>query len=103
MKYTINSFQVDIINCINLCKAEIVKRKKDISGESTMEQLENVILPELEALLQKAKVGNLPPKADRYLNSFANAFRVWGWDMETPTELFVKLTELNNNYRDLEE
>lgn len=103
MKYSVNSFQVNIVNCIKLCKEELTKRKNGISGESTIEQLENVILPELEELLQKTKASNLPSKADRYLNSFANAFTVWGWDMEKPTEIFIKLTEINNNYRNLVE
>jgi len=103
MKYTINSLKSDLINCIELCKKEIDNRKKGIKGESTIEQLECVVLPELNSLLQKINDGKLPIKENRYLNSFANAFRVWGWDMENPTELFIKLTELNNNYGKLDE
>lgn len=43
----------------------------------------------------------LPPKGERYLNSFACAFTIWGWDMQKPTEIFILLTELNNEYKNL--
>ena len=101
MKNSVGSFQVDIEECIKLCREELYRRKNGISGESTIDQLENVILPELETLLQMVRAGNLPKKSDRYLISFANAFKVWGWDMETPTELFVKLTKINNDFSNL--
>jgi len=103
MKYSISSLKADIKNCIEICKAEILKRKNGISGESTIEQLESVILPELKELLKRLEDNNLPTKSERYLNSFAYAFKVWGWNMETPSELFIKLTEINNNYGQLEE
>lgn len=103
MNYSSDRFQVDIINYIELCKIEIEKRNAGSGGESTVEQLKKIILPELELLLQKVNADNLPPKADRYLISFANAFTVWGWNMQKPTQLYIKLTELNNNYRNLEE
>ena len=101
MKYSIDSFQTDIEECIKLCREELFRRKNGINGESTIEQLENIILPELEMLLQKIRGGDLPIKSDRYLSSFANAFRVWGWDMEVPTELFVKLTRINNSFSEI--
>jgi hypothetical protein len=60
-----------------------------------------VVLPELETILELVSESKLPPKEERYLNSFAKAFTVWGWDMQKPTALFVALTNLNNNYEDL--
>lgn len=103
MKYPISSLQADIKNCIEMCNAEITKRKNGINGESTLEQLESVILPELKELLKRIEENNLPIQSERYLNSFAYAFKVWGWNMETPSALFIKLTEINNNYGQLEE
>lgn len=44
-------------------------------GESTVEQLEEVIIPELEKLL-KMDYNNLPPVEDRYLISLAYALKV---------------------------
>lgn len=43
----------------------------------------------------------LPTMEQRYLNSFANAFIVWRWNMQEPTEIFVLLTELNNEYKNI--
>ena len=76
------------------------KRKNGINGESTFgEQLESVILPELkERLLKRIEVNNLPIQSERYLNSFAYAFKVKGLNMDTLSGLFIKLTEINNNY-----
>lgn len=68
-------------------------------GESTEEQLKDIILPELTQLLTMLNSNQLPEKGHRYLNSFANAFTVWGWNMQEPTEIFVLLTELNNEYK----
>jgi hypothetical protein len=57
-----------------------------------------MLLPELEQLLIKINTNQLPPQSERYLLSFANAFKVWGWNMNQPSELFVMLVNLNNNY-----
>ena len=97
----INHFQEDIEYCIKQCKFEINNRKKGIKGESSLIQLEQFILPELNQLIEKIETNNLPPKSERYLISFANAFTVWGWNMKKPTELFLQLTKLNNDYQAL--
>lgn len=60
-----------------------------MEGESSSEQLKEVILPELKEVLSVIDNRQLPPSEERYLNSFANAFTVWGWDMQNPTELFL--------------
>lgn len=99
MNYTISDFHDAIKTCIKICELEIVNRKNGISGESTIDQLETVILPELNKLLQNMSCGELPQEKDRFLLSFAYAFKVWGWDMENPTDLFISLTELNNYYK----
>jgi len=44
-----------------------------------------------------------PPKEERFLVSFANAFTVWGWNIQNPTKLFIMLTELNEKYKTLGE
>ena len=93
-----NEFRDDVKNLIKVCTIEVQHRKTGINGESTIEQLENTILPELNQLLTKVDNNQLPPLSGRYLLSFANAFKVWGWDMNQPTEIFVKLADINNNY-----
>lgn len=77
------------------------KRNDGVDGESTVEQQETVIMPELRELLSIIDNKQLPPKVERYLNLFANAYTVWGWDMENPTELFLLITKLNNEYDEL--
>ena len=96
-----NSFQRKILKTIELCNVELQNRQEGILGESTKEQLEEIILPELHQLLELVNKNQIPSKQQRYLNSFANAFTVWGWNMQTPTEIFVLLTELNNEYKNL--
>lgn len=94
-------YKKELLKCIDLCKKEIQNRTKGIMGESTLVQLKENILPELDKLLEIIESEQLPSKSERYLNSFANAFTVWGWDMQNPTELFLSLTKLNNDYEEL--
>lgn len=94
-----DKFKEKVLRTIELCSNELQHRKEGILGESTEEQLEKTILPELKQLLELTENNQLPSKQQRYLNSFANAFTVWGWNMQTPTEIFVLLTELNNEYK----
>lgn len=94
-------FKEKVIRTLNICNNELANRKKGMEGESTIEQLEEVILPELEDLLDRVNNHRYPAKAYRYLLSFANAFKVWGWNMQEPTELFELLADLNNEYKEL--
>lgn len=96
-----DTFRLKLLKIIDLCNIELGRRKKGIYGESTEEQLEKFILPELNQLLKMVNKYQLPPKGERYLNSFACAFTIWGWDMQKPTEIFILLTELNNEYKNL--
>jgi len=96
-----NSFKDKLLNTIDLCEKELQARKSGIKGESTVEQLEDIIIPELYQVLQIVEKCQQIPKEQRYLNSFANAFTVWGWNMQKPTEIFVLITELNNLYKNL--
>lgn len=96
-----DKYKEKILKAIKLCNEELVNRKNGVFGESTEEQLKNIILPELTQLLTMLNSNQLPAKEQRYLNSFANAFTVWGWNMQEPTEIFVLLTELNNEYKNL--
>lgn len=96
-----NIFREKVIKAINLCNEELANRKKGIEGESTIEQLEEVILPELVDLLDRVNNHRYPAKIYRYLLSFANAFKVWGWNMQEPTEIFELLADLNNEYKNL--
>lgn len=92
-------FKEKLLKTINICNAELINRKNGVLGESTEEQLVKCILPELTQLLEMVYNNQIPMKEQRYLNSFANAFTVWVWNIQEPTELFVLLTELNNEYK----
>lgn len=96
-----DDFKNNLLEAITLCNVELTNRKNGINGESTIDQLEKIIIPELNKLLNIINNNQLPPKEERYLNSFANAFTVWGWNMQTPTELFILLVKLNNTYKNL--
>lgn len=96
-------FKDKLLKTVKICNAELTNRKNGVLGECTEEQLEKCILPELTQLLEKVYSNQIPVKEQRYLNSFANAFTVWDWNMQEPTELFVLLTELNNEYKNLNE
>ena len=69
-------------------------------GESTVEQLEEVIIPELEKLL-KMDYNNLPPVEDRYLISLAYALKVWEWSMKNASTLYLLIVELHEDYKKL--
>ncbi|MBE7038257.1 MAG: hypothetical protein E7404_05060 [Ruminococcaceae bacterium] len=98
-----NNFKKDLEKVIILCENELFKRKNNILGESTQEQLEDFIIPELNNLLTMTDKKGFPPKEERFLVSFANAFTVWGWNIQNPTKLFIMLTELNEKYKTLGE
>ena len=95
---TLAEFKKEILNCISICEREIHDRKKGIEGESSLVQLEQTILPELKQLLQNVENDTIS-STERYLLSFANAFTVWGWDIQRPGELFICLSKLNNHYK----
>lgn len=92
-------FHKKLLKTIEICEEELRNRKNGLLGESTEEELEKTILPELFQLLERVNSKQFPPKSQRYLNSFACAFTIWGWNMQKPTELFILLTELNNDYK----
>ncbi|MEA4833306.1 MAG: hypothetical protein VB118_11925 [Oscillospiraceae bacterium] len=100
MKYSIEKFKGDIKECINLCNVELNNRRNGINGESTIGQLEEVVIPELNKLL-KIEQDDLPPTENRFLDSFASAFKDWGWNMRKPTKLYVMLLHLDVSYKKL--
>ena len=83
----------------DLCLAELNNRKKGVDGEASIQQLEDIIIPELINIKKMVIENHLPLPEIRYLESFAMAFTVWGWNMNEPTELFLLLTEINNDYK----
>jgi len=93
-----SDFKKDILKCKEMCLEELQRREEGIDGESTPEQLKTVILPELDEILDKEVFS---PNEERFLNSYANAFKNWGWDMQKPTELYQMLNKLNDEYKKL--
>ncbi len=84
-----------------LCIKELYERKAGNSGESSINQLEQII-KESDEILLKISMGDIPPKSNRFFNSFAHAFKVWGWNMKNPTELYILLCQINSAYENLE-
>lgn len=86
------------------CLLELEKRKAGVPGESNIEQLEEIILPEMDALLALTPA-TLPPKEKRFLNSFVYAFKEWCWNMDIgqTTDLYDKLVTLHKEYKNVEE
>ena len=102
MSYSRDDFKNDIIKGLRLAENELQGRKNKIMGEATLEQLENIVIPELSMLLAKANAEDtLPPnnQKDGYLVSFGLAFKEWGWDMQNPTALYLQLLKIHENYR----
>ena len=93
--------KTQILKCIDLSYSEIKKIRRGEQCEATEEQILAIIVPELQELLELLNNHKVPKKSDRYLVSFANAFTAWGWNMQTPSELFVLLTKINNEYEEL--
>ena len=98
MIYLKEDFIDDVNEFLALCEQEVEKRKQGIDGEATLEQLTEMIIPEMKELLINIEKRLLPTKSKRYLVSFAYAFKVWSWDMRYPTELYMKLNDLDNHY-----
>lgn len=96
-----NAFKESVIKCRGLAIRELEERYKGIEGESTIEQLKDVIIPEMETIIKLVENNNLPSKEKRYITSFALAFKVWGWDMKKPSLLYISLLKLNDEYKNL--
>ena len=90
--------KVDI--ALRISKDDLRRRKNDAPGESTIEQLEETIIPEMEKLL-KMDYDNLPPAKDRYLVSFAYALKVWEWSMKNASTLYLLIVKLHEDYKKL--
>lgn len=96
----VKMFKKNLEKALDISRDELRRRKNDMPGESTVEQLEEIIIPELEKLL-KMDYDNLPPLKDRYLISFAYAFKVWEWSMKNASTLYLLLVKLNEDYKEL--
>lgn len=96
-----DNFKEKIYKTIEICYKESDLRNQGIEGESTIKQL-NFIISELRNILKSIDKQEIVPVNKRYLKSFASAFTVWGWNMNTPTQLFTLLAELNNEYKKID-
>ena len=96
----VKMFKKNLEKALDISKDELRRRKNDMPGEITVEQLEEVIIPELEKLL-KMDYNNLPPVEDRYLISLAYALKVWGWSMKNASTLYLLFVKLHEDYKKL--
>ena len=96
----VEMFKENVRMALKISKDELFRRSVNVPGESTTEQLEGTIIPELEKLLVM-DYSDLPPANERFLLSYAYAFRVWEWSLLNPTRLYDLLSELNKEYKEL--
>ena len=101
MSDNVNAFILKIKRCLELCNKKVYYLKNGGTDECTIEQLTEIIIPELEYILKNIDESNLPPHNERYLKSFAYAFKDWAWNMNDPSELYIQLTNLNDEYKNL--
>lgn len=90
--------QNDVTRALKLCETELADRRNGISGESTEEQLNDVVIPELKRILSQIADSQFPEKEQRTLRFLSDAKVYWGWNTRNPTELFALLTEVNDEY-----
>ena len=91
----------DLLAALKIFEAELADRKRGVPDESTEEQLEKIIIPELKRVLAKVNNSEIPDKEQRCLHSLMDARTSWGWDMENPTEICKLLIKLNDQYNHL--
>lgn len=101
MSVEYENFISNIKHCLDLCNKKLLYLKNGGIDECTIEQLTETIIPELEYILKNIDECNLPPHNKRYLISFAYAFKDWAWNMNDPSELYIQLANLNNEYNNL--
>jgi hypothetical protein len=99
MKYSMQQFKQEVSECLDLCKKCVVQIKNGYKLEYTLEQLEGTIIPELQTLLLRIDHSDFPPEQDRFLLSFALAFKEWCWVMNNSSELYVRLLKLDDHYK----
>ena len=94
----INRFRImrQAEKCRWICVRELAARKCGIPGESTVGQLETVVLPDLNRLLEQLKLGETPMIKQPWLLSYSLAFKDWGWSIRQPTPLLSALCKLNH-------
>ena len=95
-------FVMQVKRCKKISNNELRERLSGIPGESTVSQLKNVVIPEMDDLTHKVNQNDFPNKENRFVLSFALAFRDWGWNIQEPTPLFSALRRLNDLYQRLE-
>lgn len=91
----------DVSKALKLCESELANRKNGIPGESTEEQLEEVVIPELKRILSQIADSQFPEREQRNLRFLSDARVYWGWNTRNPTELFALLIEINEEYAQL--
>lgn len=91
----------DVTKALKLCETELTGRRNGIPGESTVEQLEEVVIPELKKILSQIADSQFPEKEQRTLRFLSDARVYWGWNTRNPTELFALLIELDEEYNQL--
>lgn len=92
-------FRFLVNKCIKLCEGKIKNEQKN--DECTSEQIRSVILPEMMKLKSIGKSTDLPSADKRFIDSYACAFKTWGWDMKNPSALFRIIAKINDEYKKL--
>ncbi|MCL2862079.1 MAG: hypothetical protein FWE22_06685 [Firmicutes bacterium] len=101
--YTKKQFKCDLEKLISICEKELKNRKYGINGDGTIQQIENVILPELYDWIKKVETNNMPPKNERWFACAAHVLQ-WGldWNMKNPSEMMLMIGEVDTKFCNLE-
>lgn len=99
MGYSLSDFKRDVEEIISICQEDLGEIAKGNVRQATTEQIEEVILPEMHALMKMIEDNSLPSQKSRWLLSAAYITRGWNWNLWSNDKLNIKLPELDNKYR----
>jgi hypothetical protein len=90
-------------DCIKEAELQLQNRINGIDGEGTVYQIQDVILPELYALIESINdetFFEIPPQ-NRYLVSFAHILKSWGWNLQKASVLGKKIARINQYIKEI--
>lgn len=99
MKSNLKTFLLYIDECIEICCKKLAE--PDADDECTSRQITEVVIPDMIDLSRRAITGNVPKSCERFSSAFAHAFKLWGWNMNEPSELYLLLLKIDRLYKAL--
>jgi hypothetical protein len=85
----------DIKKALFISNVILKFREIGIQGEVTKEQLNKYIIPELSELLNMVVTDDSNLSCTKSLKCFDLAFKMWGWNISSPSILFGLLNKIS--------